>query len=175
MRSWIVLVLVIAALGCEKKPEPTTPPSGWSPEASSSDEDLAAAQGTWTILKVEQIGLHEMTEESRLRFTLTLNGKRVTTESGHSEHGLIELDATATPKRADLHATGPDFVPTQPKPDRPVELFAGIYRFDGATLVIAAATEPGGPRPTEFKAKAPEGTGKLRSGVIVVYLTKKKG
>ena len=31
MRGLLILALLMLALGCDKKAEPTTPPSGWSP------------------------------------------------------------------------------------------------------------------------------------------------
>ena len=31
MRGLLILALLMLALGCDKKAEPTTPPSGWGP------------------------------------------------------------------------------------------------------------------------------------------------
>jgi uncharacterized protein (TIGR03067 family) len=86
-----------------------------------------------------------------------------------SFYGVFDLDAEKEPRHLDLGETNSDGRPqSRFLPGKTGDVIAAIYKLEGDTLVVAAALQPGQPRPTEFKP-APPAPGRT-AGVVVVYL-----
>lgn len=200
MRLFAFCVLVLALASCAKKaastgaPEPAPAPA----PGPSAVSDRDRAQGTWTVVKVEWPEAdkrHAPSQEEIDATLMTIKGDRITiTLDGKTEdlsHVFFTEDATKTPRQINLVATdGPNSrEPSKHKTygvgkdGKAVVLsevarppLKAIYKFEGATLVLALPIDPDAARPTEFKpamVKLPENRGGLESPVVVVHLKKK--
>jgi uncharacterized protein (TIGR03067 family) len=188
----MIVGLISLVVGCGRGPDPDGSGKGI---AQDEAEELAAAEGAWVAEKVDAPdGVNVPPPDTLSAFTGTIKGNLLTLDlpnpkfgGGRTEYVALRLKPSASPKQVDMIATDHTGT-TEPKrydagSDRgtPVvreiqrDRFAGIYKMEGDILVVAIATEPGGPRPTEFRS-SPKRKGVTvaeRSGVIVVYLKKK--
>lgn len=157
---------------------PTDPPA-----AAQAPDDLAALQGEWVISRVEMPDGRTPPDEliRNLAGTITGNLLTLTLPSPiggppRNEYVVLVLDPAKSPRQVDAinsdqtGATGPRKYQGTGRDSKPFsrgeprERFAGIYRIDGDAVVVAAAAEPGRPRPDGFRAGP---------GVVVVQLKKK--
>ena len=188
--------MIVFAVGCRPQSGSSTPGSTTAaPSSPAAEQELALAQGTWLLVKAElppNDRLPSPIDLKQIEGTVKGNLLAITIKDEQSRHFfVISVDPTTNPKQIELIESS-SVGDTKPRelrstgPSQPVlrttprNRFAGIYKVDGETLVVAWASMPGGPRPTEFKAKDALKTVGDRnattadlSGVKVVYLRKK--
>jgi uncharacterized protein (TIGR03067 family) len=171
---------------------------GTKPEAADPTTytgDLAAAQGTWIIVKAEvPEGTPTPPAEELEPYRGVIKGNLLTIirrvgDEDRKEYVEFTLDESQSPKRFDLiepeekPKSEPKSVAAtvrkvqEPEPPQPRERFAGIYKFEGDHLIVAWRAVPFGPPPSEFKpvARKPTEENHHRGGieVYVVHLKKK--
>ena len=196
VRSFAFCALVGAlAVGCGKKAEGPDEPVSGSGSTAPSDRDRA--QGVWKVTKLEcpkgAMGWLDGVKKA----TVTIEGDLVTvattvTLEGHHYSGdnefyfaFEELKAprvnVIVTRDKGVRTPRTQTTPTIDKDGQriqkevPIPPLRGIYKFDGETLVVAIAVEPGAERPTVFepgRVNVPEGLGN-ESVVLVVHLKKK--
>jgi uncharacterized protein (TIGR03067 family) len=173
MRSTALVLLVAALTGCGKGAgEVPEPPQ--QPPVSATAADLAAVQGKWAIVRVEQAGAAPMGPEAFRESEVEIGEQELRIGLGAlgSFHGVFDLDAKRSPKHLDLAETNSDGKPqSRFLPGKTGDVVAAIYKLEGDTLVVAAAPRAGEPRPTEFRP-SPPAPGRT-AGVVVVYLNRK--
>jgi uncharacterized protein (TIGR03067 family) len=111
---------------------------------AAAKKDLAALQGTWTLVAMEVEG--KAVEADKLRgTTLTIKDNKYTLVSRQQQHEVeITLDAAAKPKAIDMKFLD------GPNKDR---VGKGVYTIEGNTLKICRHLDPQDPRPEGFATK----------------------
>lgn len=169
-----------------------------SPSDKLVAEEVASAQGTWVLAKAElPDNIKPLPDEVMKGIEATIKNNLLTlslpSRSGGNpriEYVVLVLDPSKSPRHVDTinsdekgstepvksRGLGKDGI--ERISERPRERFAGIYKIEGDMVIVALATEPGAPRPTDFKPAAPKDpkgtTVADRSSVIVVHIRKKK-
>lgn len=185
------LSMLVGLAGCGGL-EPTVPQEVGKEPPPATSSDILRLQGAWVIDKVEmpegKKGLPdnvlkgaEGTIKGRL-LTMTLPG--ASGGQPRSEYIVLTFDNSKSPKEVDLHESNAAGETEIPAPKGATaragytrSKMLAIYKYEGESLIVAAASESGAPRPTEFKPKPaanPAGRTLLeRSVVIVVHLKRK--
>ncbi|HYT87230.1 MAG TPA: TIGR03067 domain-containing protein [Gemmataceae bacterium] len=110
-----------------------------APAGGKQTKEIELFQGRWDVTFAAKGG-EEYPEAVRNTIKLTVNGDKVKFEViGEVKEGSFTIDPTKQPKTIDVVVEG--------------NTAHGIYLFEKDTLKVCAA-EPGGARPTEFKAGA---------------------
>ncbi len=148
--SLAILILVVVAPTVSAADKPST--------REAARKDLAALQGTWSLVAMETEGDAVGADEFK-GWHVVYDGDTVTLHSDTEvrRHGIITLDPTRKPKA--INTWDQD----GPYDDRTVP---GIYELKGDSLKLCFA-RPGDERPTEFTTK--KGTGFL----LAVYERRK--
>jgi uncharacterized protein (TIGR03067 family) len=134
--------------------------------------DAARVQGEWAVVAVEAApDADPVYAETAKELTVTLAGEWVTLDhpKGRSR-ATFSLEPAKEPKEVDVGDMGLAALGASPDPIQ--EATRGIYKFEGAELVVAVPVGPGKDfaRPTEFKPSADRQT---RRAVLVLHLRKK--
>jgi uncharacterized protein (TIGR03067 family) len=99
--------------------------------------DLKKLTGTWSIVSAQKGG-GELPANELKELRLIFNGDKLSARFGEkSKDGTFKIDPSKKPKQIDITLM-----------DKTAE---GIYRFKGDNLELCLS-EPGEPRPTEFKS-----------------------
>ena len=173
----VVLALIVGP-GCVQAPAPPDKPELPPPPFSAGRTiDLAAVQGKWVVAKIEPPTDRKFPADELDALTkdavATINGDflvfRFRPPGGEekTERAFLQPDPAHTPKRVDVLPTderGRPLLAPGGRPGVDPVRYAAVYKGDADALVVAAAAESGGPRPTEFKPGP---------GVIVVHLKRK--
>jgi uncharacterized protein (TIGR03067 family) len=115
--------------------------------------ELKKFEGTWSVASAQKGG-KDAPEGELSQLRLVFSGDKLTLKFGEkSKKGSIKLDPAKKPKHIDLTIEDKTAV--------------GLYRFKKDGMLELCVTEPGGDRPTEFKA--PEG-----SMVMILILKREK-
>ena len=129
---WLVLTVAVVA-------------TYWLPaQDDAGKKDLAALQGTWTLVAMEVDG--KAVEADKLKsVTLTIKDTKYSLLAGKQLHEVeITLDASKKPKEIDMR-----FLDGANK-DR---VGRGIYQLEGKTLKICRGLDPQQERPKDFKTE----------------------
>jgi uncharacterized protein (TIGR03067 family) len=128
------LVLTAAALGTYGLPA----------QDGAAKKDLAALQGTWTLVAMEVDG--KAVEADKLKSaTLTIKDSKYSLLASKQLHEVeITLNASKKPKEIDMKFLD------GPNKDR---VGRGIYEIDGKTLKICRGLDPQQDRPKDFKTE----------------------
>ena len=111
----------------------------------AAKKDLAALQGTWTLVAMEVEG-KEVPPEKLTTATLTIRDKKYSLLAGKQLHEVeISLDPSKTPKEIDMKFLD------GPNKDR---VGRGIYHLEGNMLKICRGLDPQQERPREFKTES---------------------
>lgn len=159
----LTAALLLAIAGCGKD----KPSSG----GTEADDLKTLGASKWGIAKIDSGD--DKGPPAGFFDTLAIEVKgslAIAKDDGQEKHGTLKLDPAKSPREIDITQADKDGKPAGDGPDRPAETVKGIYKFEGDTIVIAVAS-PKVPRPTEFKAVAPE-KGNSDSGVFVVTFKK---
>lgn len=196
--AFVSLLVAIVLTGCGKRAEPESGPAEPSAPASST-RDRERAQGVWKVTKMEwPKGSRELSALDAVKSaTVTVDGDCITIAlsvpvAGHAISGdsefhlafadeaqarrvnfvLTEGKGVSTPRTKTVVVTKDD---EEVRKEVPIPPLRAIYKFEGDTLVVACAIEPGADRPSVFepgRVRQPEGLGN-ESAVVVVHLKKK--
>ncbi len=109
---------------------------------AAAKKDLAALQGSWTLVAMEVEG--KAVEADKLRgTTLTIKDNQYTLVTRQGQHKVeITLDPAARPRAIDMKFLD------GPNKDR---VGRGIYEIDGNTFKVCRHLDPQDPRPDGFK------------------------
>jgi uncharacterized protein (TIGR03067 family) len=167
------------------------PPKGKADKSPAAE--LAKFRGDWMIAKIETPpgdkapsaeflkGVGIKVNERGVVLTISDTGGRSDTE-----YALLKVDPTKTPAQIDLTIATEKYEPQLSLPtairkgekakNEPylTTVLQGIYKFEGDTLVLALPNYEHMARPTEFKAVVVKHPTRVKDGIDVVYLTKKK-
>lgn len=142
MRPFALVALTLASL--------TLAPLSAAPGDRGKDDknDLKKFAGDWTFSSWDQAG-QSLPAEGLAVTRWGVKGDKYTFEAGEvKEEGTITLDPGKKPAAIDLKITaGPDRGKDQ----------VGIYKFDGAAIVLCLAPPGAKDRPTEFKSTEENG------------------
>ena len=140
MRGLLILGLLTLALGCDKKTEPTTPPSGWSPPVDQ------ALLGEWHVVINEESARGPTPTPAGKIWVMKFDGTKISvTVEGEKEEYQYTTDSTANPKTIDMWLSSEGVGKSH----------KGIYEFRGDRLVMSLPDLAPTARPTELKAKGP--------------------
>ena len=111
---------------------------------NAAKKDLAALEGTWTLVGMEVDG-QELPAEKLQGTVLTIRGNKYSVVARKQQHDVeITLDPGKAPKEIDMKFLD------GPNKDR---VGRGIYHLDGNTLKICRGLDPQQERPGSFKTE----------------------
>jgi uncharacterized protein (TIGR03067 family) len=113
-------------------------------QEDAAKKDLAAMQGTWTLVSMEVDG--QAVKADKLKSTtLTIKDSKYTLLARQQQHEVeLTLDPSKTPKAIDMKFLD------GPNKDR---VGRGIYQIEGKTLKICRGLDPQQDRPESFKTQ----------------------
>ena len=159
----VVILVGAAALGCGKEPSGAPPDKGTSSNPATTGaggSDLERLQGVWAVESIDRVSAKTRTPEAlatSVRYQFHGNKLNVIV-LGMWMSSTIKLDENSDPRvmvSTELDDKGEPRQRTAVD-GRSTELAVNelIYKLEGDTLVLAHSIGVGGPRPTEFQARA---------------------